>query len=833
MLCIILLSDDRCYCIGKGFGSCFDYVKSRRKVCSPNTAFTCHLLELAELLAKDNVVVGNLMFRCAYHLPHDATTPCLKLCRNNETRKIIKPMLSLFSPNAVYVIRVVWGNGSQQEVVPNSVYAFEAETIYIWSGTSSTPSTTNHAMVLAKYMHGVFTTTENIQLISQGSEPREFLEALKMDESEQPLASGNNSMVATPLRWVEDYFDFPPSQEEIQLSCSRVAADRSNNFFDEGRKGRSSASKGVEGDQRREREPHARPHEESPLIEEDADPCTSLRPPRMPSIRMNSNNSTDDSLRYSRTNSISFSIIADSSNPSSVPSSRKNSNYNVSSAATDGDKTIIVVAPNQSEPIPSESFVEESVLTSRDSAVLIIETPSLVIAPIALQSAHIKSLRDFDNSDNYYISPESSSACSSSLPHYPYKRRFSREDKDNDDPDDRIQADTTVPTSVSKGSSVAEAELDASTEGEAMDAPPVKGIAMDAPPVKGIAMDPPVKGIAMDADVDVDMSPTKEIAIHSSPVGVDITPPTLSKTGSDNSIRPSSAVSRPSSGASKQSSGIFGNRSNKVAPLNMSSLDAVALCPSDNNTGRSSISSSNIATDRTNTGMDGPNDKSSSRSGNNSSRGGGIIGLLKIPGRSLSPVLSLAGLSGTSSATKLNTTQHMNLQQQQPPTQDHSCHSINLGGGSSSSLTLPLPERRGTPVEREKHPENVSLSRAPTPVEDLTPVKAILEVGSGSDGILSPSEVGCIRSSSSQYLPASTIPVVESFSKPLLFQAIPCRKSRLFDVESKLSKKLTAAVEQHEWQAMGVYDDEDLDKVMHHHTTAKQVALRIEGWFDQ
>ena len=136
-------------------------------------------------------------------------------------------------------------------------------------------------------------------------------------------------------------------------------------------------------------------------------------------------------------------------------------------------------------------------------------------------------------------------------------------------------------------------------------------------------------------------------------------------------------------------------------------------------------------------------------------------------------------------------------------------------------------------MEREKHPENVSLSRAPTPVEDLTPVKAILEVGSGSDGILSPSEVGCIRSSSSQYLPASTIPLAESFSKPLLFQAIPCRKSRLFDVESKLSKKLTATIEQHEWQAMGVYDDEDLDKVMHHHTTAKQVALRIEGWTDE
>jgi len=189
--------------------------------------------------------------------------------------------------------------------------------------------------------------------------------------------------------------------------------------------------------------------------------------------------------------------------------------------------------------------------------------------------------------------------------------------------------------------------------------------------------------------------------------------------------------------------------------------------------------------------MDGPNEKLS-RSGNSSSRGG-IVGLLKIPGRSLSPVLSLVGLSG---ATKL-TSQNMNLHL----TQDHS-QSINVG----CNLTLPIPERRGTPVEREKHPENVSLSRAPTPVEDLTPVKALEESGSS---ILSPSDViptAYIRSSSSQYLAAE-----QSFSKPLLFQAIPCHKSRL--VESKLSSKLTA-VELYEWQAMGVYDDEDLDKVV-------------------
>jgi len=67
-LCII--SCTRCcyHCIGKGFGSCFDYVESRTKVCSPNTAFACHLLELAELPAKDNVVVDYVMFRCAHNL---------------------------------------------------------------------------------------------------------------------------------------------------------------------------------------------------------------------------------------------------------------------------------------------------------------------------------------------------------------------------------------------------------------------------------------------------------------------------------------------------------------------------------------------------------------------------------------------------------------------------------------------------------------------------------------------------------------------------------------------------------------------------------------------
>ncbi|KAJ1435613.1 protein-tyrosine phosphatase-like protein, partial [Ochromonadaceae sp. CCMP2298] len=98
----------RIWATGDSWKTCFNFVKKRRKVCAPNTAFTCNLIELGELIGSGgDSAMANLLFRCAYHLPHDPTTATLKLCRTAETRKIITPSTSMLDPLGVFVLRMV------------------------------------------------------------------------------------------------------------------------------------------------------------------------------------------------------------------------------------------------------------------------------------------------------------------------------------------------------------------------------------------------------------------------------------------------------------------------------------------------------------------------------------------------------------------------------------------------------------------------------------------------------------------------------------------------------------------------------------------------------
>jgi hypothetical protein len=63
-------------CLGGSWKDGFDYVKSRRACCAPNTAFTCNLIEISECLKSDWRNNTAAIFRCAAHLiPHDPNTP--------------------------------------------------------------------------------------------------------------------------------------------------------------------------------------------------------------------------------------------------------------------------------------------------------------------------------------------------------------------------------------------------------------------------------------------------------------------------------------------------------------------------------------------------------------------------------------------------------------------------------------------------------------------------------------------------------------------------------------------------------------------------------------
>lgn len=83
---------------GARWKEAFDFVKQRRKVCAPNTAFTCNLIEIDELLSGD-AKTNSIMLRCSSHLPHDNATPVLKMCRHSDSRKFVTPTTSVLDPS--------------------------------------------------------------------------------------------------------------------------------------------------------------------------------------------------------------------------------------------------------------------------------------------------------------------------------------------------------------------------------------------------------------------------------------------------------------------------------------------------------------------------------------------------------------------------------------------------------------------------------------------------------------------------------------------------------------------------------------------------------------
>mmetsp|Transcript_6085 Transcript_6085/g.9944 ORF Transcript_6085/g.9944 Transcript_6085/m.9944 type:complete len:721 (+) Transcript_6085:160-2322(+) len=139
----------------------FDYVRERRKSCSPNTGFTCNLIELDELLFGDSRL-GPLMFRVAQHLPHDKYTPVLKLIRNSESRNIIPPHFAFLNSEGVFVIRPSQGGQDQMNI------------LYVWQGRLASEGALNAAIALAQMLLGIFSFAVDIEVVTEGCEDDAF-----------------------------------------------------------------------------------------------------------------------------------------------------------------------------------------------------------------------------------------------------------------------------------------------------------------------------------------------------------------------------------------------------------------------------------------------------------------------------------------------------------------------------------------------------------------------------------------------------------------------------------------------------------------------------------
>lgn len=193
--------------VGEHWRTASEYVQKRRKICDPKPAFLTNLIEIYEIFSGSSAE-ATLLFRCSYHAAYDHNTPVLKLCRNLlNSRRILVPSTSLLNPKGVYILRGVKSN---------------THTLYLWRGKLTRDSTVEKAIHLAKMMTQVFSKASTIIRIREGEETEDFLSFLLKDG---PFAIPNDNSAS-----YEDFYDFPPSHEQIEAADFSTVERRENNY---------------------------------------------------------------------------------------------------------------------------------------------------------------------------------------------------------------------------------------------------------------------------------------------------------------------------------------------------------------------------------------------------------------------------------------------------------------------------------------------------------------------------------------------------------------------------------------------------------------------------
>ena len=152
---------------GKSWKDAFDFVKAKRIVCNPNTAFTCNLVEFGELITFD-CKTCNLLFRLASHLHHDMDTAVLKICRNPSTRKLCVPTMDCLDSSGVFVL------------VPPMHHSGGSVNAYVWKGKYASEAAAKIAVEETRYLHGIISRVDEILLLRE-----------KDDDNDDDVAEGS------------------------------------------------------------------------------------------------------------------------------------------------------------------------------------------------------------------------------------------------------------------------------------------------------------------------------------------------------------------------------------------------------------------------------------------------------------------------------------------------------------------------------------------------------------------------------------------------------------------------------------------------------------------
>ncbi len=168
--------------------------------------FVCNLIEIGEIFG-GGAAEATLLFRCSYHGAYDHKTAVLKVCRNLNSRRLLVPATSLLNPKGVYILRAVRGN---------------MHFMFVWCGRLTSENTIDQAIYLANLMSRVFTQAPSLVRINEGQETEEFLSFLMKD--------GGFKLPDDSSASYDDFYDFPPSEEQIEAAQFTIANQRENEY---------------------------------------------------------------------------------------------------------------------------------------------------------------------------------------------------------------------------------------------------------------------------------------------------------------------------------------------------------------------------------------------------------------------------------------------------------------------------------------------------------------------------------------------------------------------------------------------------------------------------
>jgi hypothetical protein len=590
-------------------------------------------------------------------------------------------------PKGVFVIRTVRSNDAG---VQNSA---DQHRLFLWQGAEASDATRAKAEALAKKMHGVLTTTDVVETVKQGQESFEFLSYLVEDGV---FSSADNSVF-------DDFFDYPPSEEQTLQSVRQMEADHTRNneiLTNRPTPARESSIKGfaefLDGPMSRE---------------------SSIRIQATPHL------SRESSMRRGSAGTEDFQQELLTRRASGT--AQLNLNLDAASAVTIGSGAS-VTSPASSVRKDSESKVDESPLSSNnnsrrnsDMVMSLTRIPSLKLSaaepmssineekPLAVAGAGAGAGAGVGES-GLGLSPESAAGKKRAIPELSLApkpgtlqqmQRVSEGELNSSEPSSS-RLDSSRDQSPRDPSSEIRGAVPVFSEGAITPLVKQNSTGKTILPVihlpglqlqKSLSPKPALLALNLGAKSAADPN-------SASPTNSQVSAPKLQRNGSEDRVKPTVLTTGLLSGHS---------------PL----------------------------TDR------------------------------RMSGAAAS-VMALA-------------------------------HGTNSNNNSTANLhaALPLKVLERSPSQ-DRHPQDVGLSRGPTPIEDLSN-PADLYSPRANLFLPSTAEPANLRPSGSK------ANGVVALVKPLLFQAVPKEVSDI----PRPGKRSSSAAVRYEWQAMGVYDDEDLDEV--------------------